>query len=87
MDTAEMDPELDALEREVEILAAQVDCFTARQVSRLAGITPGTLETQVKRNTAPPSVLYGNRRLFPRAQLRQWLDGRLAERVSRASTL
>lgn len=71
-----------AADEELRDLARSLDCLTESQVHLLAGVTPGTAEAWRKRGKGPAYVLFGNRYLYPRAAVSQFLQGQLRERSS-----
>lgn len=55
-------------------LAEQLDCLIEEDLQLLAGITAGTLLSWRKRGTGPAYVLIGNRYLYPRVALKEFLE-------------
>jgi hypothetical protein len=55
-------------------LAAAVDCMTEEEFRLLADITEGTSESWRKRGKGPAYVLIGNRYLYPRAAVREFVQ-------------
>lgn len=65
---------------DVKELAKSLDCFTEEQLQLLAEITPKTAEAWRKRGTGPGYVLFGNRYLYPRAEVAKYLAERAKHR-------
>lgn len=64
----------------VRALAAEIDCVVTEDLCALAGIKPGTAEAWAKRGEGPAYVMFGNRRLYPRAAIRKYCADRLKDR-------
>lgn len=58
-------------------LARSLDCFTEADLCRLADAKPKTVEAWRKRHQGPDYVLAGNRFLYPRAAVQEWLQTRV----------
>jgi hypothetical protein len=58
-------------------MAVRLDCLTEPDLLLLAGITPSTAEAWRKRGTGPGYVLIGNRYLYPRKAVAQFLEERM----------
>lgn len=67
------------LDDRIRALADSLDCFTEDDLLLLAGITHGTASAWRKRGTGPAYVLVGNRYLYPRPALREFLAGQVRE--------
>lgn len=67
------------LDDRIRALADSLDCFTEDDLLLLAGITHGTASAWRKRGTGPAYVLVGNRYLYPRTALREFLAGQVRE--------
>ena len=63
-------------------LAHSLDCLPDEDVQMLGGVKPSTTENWRKRGEGPPYVLFGNRFLYPRQPLAEFLKKRLRERDS-----
>lgn len=61
-------------------LAAAVDCMSEEDLCLLAGITPKTAETWRKRGRGPDYVLIGNRYLYPRQAVADFVAANRRER-------
>lgn len=70
-------------------LADRLDCLLDSDLCALARVKPTTSEAWRKRGIGPPYVLFGNRYLYPRETLRQFLNEHRRERntVPAKSTL
>jgi hypothetical protein len=64
----------------LEAMAERLDCFTEDGLIRLAGITPSTAEAWRKRGEGPAFTRIGNRVLYPRTAVGEWLSARVRER-------
>lgn len=64
----------------IRALADSLGCVTEWDVSDLGRIAPTTLEAWRKRGKGPPYVLFGNRFLYPRDALREFLIAHQRER-------
>jgi len=71
--------ETQAAPRLVE-LATRVDCFTESDLCLLTDASPATIEAWRKRREGPAYFMAGNRVLYPRAAVTEWLQTRLRER-------
>ena len=60
-------------EAEAKALAASLDCFTERELQVLAKATAGTVESWRRRGHGPAYILFGNRFLYPRAAVADYL--------------
>lgn len=58
----------------VQILASLLDCMTEQDLCALFAITPGTAEAWRKRRKGPSYALVGNRVLYPRQAVREFLE-------------
>lgn len=67
-------------ESRLAALAEKLDCFTEPDVQILTNATKSTVEAWRKRGEGPAYILAGNRYLYPRAAVSQWLSGRIRER-------
>ena len=65
-------------------MADGLDCLTEHDLVLLAGITASTAESWRKRGTGPSYVLIGNRYLYPRKAVAEYMQERV--RVSVAPT-
>jgi hypothetical protein len=61
-------------------LAASLDCLLSEDVCELGRVTPNTETSWAKRGDGPPYIMFGNRRLYPRDTLREFLQRRLKTR-------
>lgn len=61
-------------------LADKLDCLTESDMMLLAKATHGTVEAWRKRGTGPAYLLLGNRYLYPRKMVAQYLDSITKER-------
>jgi hypothetical protein len=61
-------------------LADRLDCLTECDLVLLADVAPGTAKSWRERGTGPAYVIAGNRTLYPRAAVAEWLAGRVRER-------
>lgn len=61
-------------------LAELLDCLTEPDLCTLFDIKPGTAVAWRKRGRGPPYALVGNRVLYPRTQLVQFIERQLRER-------
>jgi hypothetical protein len=69
-----MDRPTPAENERVRALAQSLDCFTEEDVNLLTDTTPGTTESWRKRGKGPAYVLIGNRYLYPRAGMQEFLS-------------
>ena len=74
MATSDKDP------TRVQALAQALDCWTEEDLQALAGITPTTAESWRKRGTGPAYAILGNRVLYPRTSVAEFLRTRVRER-------
>lgn len=63
-------------------IAQSLDCLTESDLCTLAGITPGTAAAWRKRGTGPAYSLVGNRVLYPRAKVSEFIERQLRERAA-----
>lgn len=61
-------------------LADTVACVITEDLCALASVTRSTADTWAKRGEGPPFVYLGNRRLYPRAALQQFILDRVKSR-------
>lgn len=71
----------------VRALADSLECMLPSDVCALGGVKESTLETWAKRGEGPAYVMFGNRRLYPREGLRQFLRTRMRERTGIGKSL
>ena len=64
----------------LKALAASLDCFTEGELQALANATPKTVEAWRKRGKGPAYVLFGNRFLYPRSGVADYLKTLVRER-------
>jgi hypothetical protein len=57
----------------VQLLASLLDCMTEQDLCALFAITSGTAEAWRKRRKGPAYALVGNRVLYPRQSVREFL--------------
>ncbi len=69
------------------VLADRLDYFTEEDLLLLADVTPSTAEVWRKRGQGPTYVLAGNRYLYPRAAVMEWLSRRTRVRAANAKDL
>lgn len=69
-----MDEIDDIINERIRSLADALDCLTEDDLLVLAGITHGTAAAWRKRGNGPPYLLFGNRYLYPRKQLQDFLQ-------------
>jgi hypothetical protein len=62
-----------------QALAESLDYLTEQDLCALCSITPLTAEAWRKRRTGPAYTLAGNRVLYPRERVREFLDSRIRE--------
>lgn len=65
----------------LSVLVDRLDCLTEQDLQLLCDIKDGTEESWRKRGNGPPYVRAGNRYLYPRAGVAQWLAARVRERT------
>lgn len=70
---------------QVRELAHRLDALTEAELVALAGVTPGTAEAWRKRGTGPSYVLLGNRVLYPRTAVAEFMQ--VKTRVARGATI
>ena len=58
----------------VAALADELGCFTEADLLVLGGITPSTAESWRKRGRGPAHIILGNRVLYPKAAMREYLS-------------
>lgn len=58
----------------VRYIAERLDCFIEEDFQNLAGATAKTVEAWRKRGTGPAYILLGNRYLYPRKAVAQYLE-------------
>lgn len=61
-------------------LASRVDCFTEEDLCLLTDATPSTLKSWRKRGEGPAYYMAGNRALYPRKAVTDWMETRLRDR-------
>lgn len=66
-------------------LADRLDCLTEPDFLLLADITPSTADAWRRRGEGPAFIRAGNRVLYPREKVSEWLDTRLRDRVQPAA--
>jgi hypothetical protein len=74
---------IDQLEHEAERvreLAQQIECISEADFCLLADITPGTAEAWRKRGKGPAYALIGNRYLYPRQAVAEFMAGAVRQR-------
>lgn len=59
---------------QVQLLASSLDCLTEQDLCALFAITPGTAEAWRKRRKGPAYALVGNRVLYPRQSVREFME-------------
>lgn len=64
----------------VKQLAERLDCFTDEEVQELAGVTATTSSAWRKRGLGPAYILFGNRYLYPRQAVAEFLQGQVRTR-------
>ena len=62
-------------------LADKLDCLTEADFTLLANASPSTVEAWRKRGTGPSYILIGNRYLYPRQAVSEYLHGLTRERA------
>ena len=70
---------LQEMER-VRRMAERLDCFIEEDFQCLAGATAGTVEAWRKRGQGPAYILLGNRYLYPRKAVSEYLGSLTRER-------
>lgn len=76
----------DAQEARVTTLADALGCMTEQELILLAQITPTTAESWRKRGAGPGYVIFGNRVLYPRESVREFLASQLRDRPQLRAT-
>ena len=71
----------------LQALADGLDCMTDDDLQLLANVTPGTAEAWRKRGQGPAFIRIGNRVLYTRKAVAEFLDSRTRERTSTAKAL
>jgi hypothetical protein len=71
----------------VRALADSLDCFLETDLCAIARVKSTTTEAWRKRGKGPSYVLFGNRVLYPREALKQFLREQQRERGVRAAAL
>jgi hypothetical protein len=66
-------------------LADRLDCLIESDLTLLANVNESTTEAWRKRGTGPAYIRVGNRYLYPRPAVAQWLSERTRERQSVAA--
>ncbi|MBX3619138.1 MAG: helix-turn-helix domain-containing protein [Rhizobacter sp.] len=66
----------------IRALALSLDCIAEPDLCLLADITPTTAESWRKRGKGPAYALIGNRYLYPRSAVADYLRGLIKERSS-----
>lgn len=69
----------------INALAQSLDCIPEPDLCLLAGITESTAENWRKRGTGPAYVLMGNRYLYPRQAVAEYIQANVRERRARPS--
>lgn len=64
----------------IRALALSLDCIAEPDLCLLAGITPNTAENWRKRGRGPAYVLIGNRYLYPRCSIAEFMRSLVRER-------
>lgn len=64
----------------IAALVDSLDCLTQTDLCALAAVKPSTADAWAKRGEGPPYVMFGNRRLYPRAGVRQFLAEKVKTR-------
>lgn len=74
--------ETSSVEQErISALAQSLDCITEEDLILLTKTTPGTTESWRKRGKGPAYVLIGNRFLYPRAAVAEFVQSNIRHRV------
>ena len=68
----------------VRQLAERLDCFIEEDFQALAAATAKTVEAWRKRGTGPAYILIGNRYLYPRKAVAQYLESATRTRSSQS---
>lgn len=77
-----MAPQLENESDRLRKLAESVDCMTEEDFRLLADITEGTAEAWRKRGTGPAYLRAGNRVLYPRKAVADFVQSKVRERRS-----
>lgn len=64
------------------VLAQSLDCLVEADLCLLADITPSTAESWRKRGKGPAYVLVGNKYLYPRSSLLEFLQRNVRARIN-----
>lgn len=67
-------------DQRIRALAEAVDCIAEQDLCLLADITPATAESWRKRGKGPAYVLIGNRFLYPRQAVAEFVQSNVRER-------
>lgn len=67
-------------ESRVASLASRVDCFTEEDLCLLTDASLTTLKSWRKRGDGPAYYMAGNRALYPRKAVTEWMETRLRDR-------
>ena len=65
----------------IRALAQSLDCMTEEDLNLLTKTTPGTTESWRKRHKGPSYVLLGNRYLYPRAAVQEFVQKNVRARA------
>jgi hypothetical protein len=78
----ELEPDFSDVLRESRVneLAKRLDVFSEGDICLLAKVSPSTAESWRKRGKGPAYVLFGNRYLYPRQAVAEFLQSQLRER-------
>lgn len=68
----------------LQALADKLDCLTEADFTLLANASHSTVEAWRKRGTGPAYILLGNRYLYPRKAVAEYLQGITRERSRKA---
>lgn len=71
----------------IQELAQSLDCFTEEDVCTLCKITPVTLEAWRKRHRGPAYSRVGNRVLYPRASVQEFLNSQVRARCAATAAI
>ena len=82
-------PESTSDPAQVQLLASMLDCMTEHDLCALFAITSGTAEAWRKRRKGPAYSLVGNRVLYPRQAVRDFVERQIRgrEAIAAASLL
>lgn len=75
-----MDSNIPHEQDRVRDLAQSLDCMTEEDLCLLTGTTAGTTESWRKRGKGPAYVLVGNRYLYPRKAVAEFVHANVRER-------